>query len=214
MIPRLSIELVFPDPSTATKEGIVAYGGDLSPSRLMMAYRNGIFPWFSEGDPILWWSPNPRFILELDEFKISKSLKKSIKKYEVRFNSAFDEVVKNCSTTPRANQRGTWITASMAEAYSELHSLGHAMSVESYFDGELVGGLYGVVVGQIFCGESMFSHRSDASKVALAKLVEYLKSRDFAFIDAQVYTPHLASLGAKEIDRNIFLERLKSSIYS
>lgn len=208
MIPKLSIELVFPDPSTATSEGIVAYGGDLSPSRLLKAYREGIFPWFSEGDPIIWWSPNPRFILELDELKISKSLKKSLKKFEVRFNTNFERVIDSCSGRSK-----TWITPAMREAYIELFNLGHAMSVESYFEDELVGGLYGVIVGRVFCGESMFSHKNDASKVALAILVQELKNRDFDFIDAQVYTPHLASLGAKEIDRGLFLERLKSAIF-
>lgn len=212
MIPRLTYQLSFPDPRSASEEGIVAYGGDLTPSRLMMAYRHGIFPWYSKNDPILWWSPDPRLILELDEFKVSRTLRKSIPKFEVHFDTAFSEVIRECSTAPRRAQSGSWIVPEMIEAYEELHALGYAHSVEAYQNGELVGGLYGVVVGAVFCGESMFAKVSDASKVAFAVLIEHLKVWGFDFIDCQVPTPHLKSLGAKEIPRTLFLDRLHGSI--
>ncbi len=208
MIPKLTYTLFFPDPSNATPEGIVAYGGDLSPSRLMLAYRSGIFPWYSVGDPILWWSPNPRLILELDEFKLRKSLRKKIPYFEIRFNTAFSDVIRACSTTPRGTQKGSWIVPEMIEAYETLHGLGYAHSAEAYQEGVLVGGLYGVVVGKVFCGESMFAHVSDASKVAFAVLVERLKSQGCTFIDCQVPTDHLKSLGAKEVSRELFLHYL------
>lgn len=209
MLPRLSYQLSFPDPSLASEDGIVAFGGDLSPSRLMLAYRSGIFPWYSAGDPILWWSPDPRLILELNEFKFHKSLRKKMDHFEIRYDSAFSRVIKECSCAPRAGQRGSWIVPDMIEAYENLHALGYAHSVEAYQNGELVGGLYGVCIGKIFCGESMFAKVTDASKVAFATLVERLKQEDFEFIDCQVPTNHLKSLGAKEISREEFLERLK-----
>lgn len=212
MIPRLTYHLSFPDPRSASDEGIVAYGGDLTPSRLMLAYRNGIFPWYSKNDPILWWSPDPRLILELDEFKLSRSLRKSISKFEVRFDTAFSQVIRECSNAPRRGQSGSWIVPEMIEAYEELHALGYAHSVEAYQNGELVGGLYGVCVGGVFCGESMFAKVSDASKVAFAVLIDHLRSLGFDFIDCQVPTPHLISLGAKEISRTLFLDRLKNSL--
>lgn len=211
MIPRLTPQLSFPDPRTASEEGIVAYGGDLTPSRLMLAYRSGIFPWYSKNDPILWWSPDPRFILELDEFKLSRSLRKKIPRFEIRFDTAFSKVIRECATAPRPGQSGSWIVSEMIEAYEELHALGYAHSVEAYQEGELVGGLYGVCVGSVFCGESMFAKVSDASKVAFAVLVEHLREREFDFIDCQVPTPHLKSLGAKEVSRNYFLERLNGA---
>lgn len=211
MIPRLTHQLSFPDPRTASEEGIVAYGGDLTPSRLMLAYRSGIFPWYSKNDPILWWSPDPRFILELDEFKLSRSLRKKIPRFEIRFDTAFSKVIRECATAPRPGQSGSWIVSEMIEAYEELHALGYAHSVEAYQEGELVGGLYGVCVGSVFCGESMFAKVSDASKVAFAVLVEHLREREFDFIDCQVPTPHLKSLGAKEVSRNYFLERLNGA---
>lgn len=216
MIPRLTYQLSFPDPLRHTsEEGIVAYGGDLSPSRLMLAYRMGIFPWYSVNDPILWWSPNPRLILELDDFKLNRSLRKKIPQFEIRFDSAFSEVIRECATAPRRGQNGSWIVPEMIEAYENLHALGYAHSVETYQNGVLVGGLYGVSLGKVFCGESMFAKVSDASKVALAVLVEYLKRLEFDFIDCQVPTEHLKSLGAKEISRTVFLERLaKTSIVS
>ncbi|MDD2369455.1 MAG: leucyl/phenylalanyl-tRNA--protein transferase, partial [Sulfuricurvum sp.] len=165
MIPKLTYHLSFPNPADASKEGVVAYGGDLSPSRLMMAYRLGIFPWYSKGDPILWWSPDPRLILELDDFKLSRSLRKKRAHFEVRFDTAFSQVIRECSMAPRRGQKGSWIVPDMIEAYETLHALGHAHSVEAYQNGMLVGGLYGVSVGGVFCGESMFAKVSDASKV-------------------------------------------------
>jgi leucyl/phenylalanyl-tRNA--protein transferase len=211
MIPKLTYHLSFPDPSDASKEGIVAYGGDLSPSRLMLAYRSGIFPWYSVNDPILWWSPDPRLILELDDFKLSRSLRKKIPQFEVRFDSAFAEVIHECAVAPRRGQKGSWIVPDMIEAYEALHALGYAHSVETYQNGVLVGGLYGVNVGKVFCGESMFAKVSDASKVAFAVLVEHLRILGYSFIDCQVPTNHLKSLGAKEVSRKSFLERLKTA---
>lgn len=208
MISKLTYTLSFPHPSNATPEGIVAYGGDLSPSRLMLAYRSGIFPWYSVGDPILWWSPNPRLILELDEFRLHRTLRKKISHFEIRFDTAFSDVIRACATTPRGVQKGSWIVPEMTEAYETLHGLGYAHSAEAYQEGVLVGGLYGVVVGKVFCGESMFAHVSDASKVAFAVLVERLKAQGCTFIDCQVPTDHLKSLGAKEISRELFLEIL------
>lgn len=208
MIPKLTYNLAFPNPSHASEEGIVAYGGDLSPSRLMLAYRSGIFPWYSANDPILWWSPDPRLILELDEFKVSRSLRKKIPQFEIRFDTAFSEVIRECSVAPRPGQKGSWIVPEMIEAYETLHALGYAHSIEAYQNGILVGGLYGVSVGKVFCGESMFAKVSDASKAALAVWVAQLREWGYEFIDCQVPTEHLKSLGAKEISRETFLERL------
>jgi len=213
MIPQIRYELAFPDPSQANEVGILAFGGDLSPSRLLLAYRSGIFPWYSKGDPILWWSPSPRFILNLNDFKLRRSLKKRIKYFEIKFDSAFEEVMTSCSSTPRPGQKESWILPEIVEAYTVLHSMGHAHSVEAYQDGKLVGGLYGVAVGKVFCGESMFSHVSDASKAAFAVLVEHLKVWGFDFIDAQVPTDHLKSLGAIEVERDYFLMRLNAVKY-
>ncbi len=201
----------FPHPSLATKDGLLCWGGDLSPSRILRAYYEGIFPWYSKADPILWWSPDPRLILEFDEFRLTKSLKKSIKKFEYKLNQNFSQVIKNCSQVPRKNQDGTWILPEVIKAYEDLHKLGVAHSVESYFEGELVGGLYGVVVGGVFCGESMFSKKTDASKAALYILINHLKKCGFDFIDCQIPTPHLKSLGAKEISRDKFLQKLYAS---
>ncbi|WP_345993548.1 leucyl/phenylalanyl-tRNA--protein transferase [Sulfurimonas sp. HSL-1716] len=212
-IPKLTHRLSFPDPETACEEGIVAYGGDLSPSRLMLAYQSGIFPWYAEGDPILWWSPDPRLILELSDFKLRRSLKKRMKHFTYRFDTAFAEVIKECSKIPRKGQNGTWIRPEIIEAYTVLHGMGKAHSVEAYLDGELVGGAYGVVVGGVFCGESMFAKVDDASKAAFAVLVEHLKKWGYSFIDCQVPTPHLLSLGAKEVAREYFLTRLKDVVY-
>ncbi|WP_373034902.1 leucyl/phenylalanyl-tRNA--protein transferase [Sulfurimonas sp.] len=209
MIPQLNkYELKFPDANDANADGILAWGGDLTPSRLILAYQNGIFPWYSSGDPIIWWSPDPRLIMELDDFKISKSLKKSLKKFEYKFDTNFKEVMHKCSTTPRNDQTGTWISEDIIEAYTTLHDMGIAHSIESYKEGELVGGLYGVVVGRVFCGESMFSNVSDASKSAYAVLVRHLIKWGYDFIDCQVPTDHLKSLGAKEVSRQYFLNRL------
>lgn len=201
----------FPDPREANEDGIVAWGGDLHPYRVLDAYRSGIFPWYSKNDPILWWSPNPRLIMELDDVKISRSLKKNIKKFEYKFNTQFSQVVKHCASTPRNNQEGTWIQPEVVESYTYLHQMGYAHSVESYFNGELVGGLYGIVVGKVFCGESMFAIMSDASKAAYIVLVKHLKKWGFSFIDCQVPTQHLKSLGAKEITRDEYLIKLKKN---
>jgi leucyl/phenylalanyl-tRNA--protein transferase len=211
MVPQLRTSLTFPDPSCASDEGIVAYGGDLSPSRLLLAYRSGIFPWYSAGDPILWWSPNPRLILNLEDFKLRRSLKKKLQKYEIRFDTAFSEVITRCGSKLRPQQMGSWILPEIIEAYTTLHHMGHAHSVEAFYEGRLVGGLYGVAIGKVFCGESMFADMSDASKVAFAHLVEHLKSKGYDFIDAQVPTEHLKSLGAIEVDRDYFLKRLKEA---
>lgn len=211
MIPKLPHHLAFPNPRSASGEGIVAYGGDLSPSRLMMAYRLGIFPWYSANDPILWWSPDPRLILDLDDFRLHRSLRKKISCFEIRFDTAFPQVIRECSQMPRRGQKGSWIIPEMIEAYETLHALGYAHSVEAYQDGILVGGLYGVRVGRVFCGESMFAKVSDASKVAFTVLVQKLRDAGFAFIDCQVPTDHLKSLGAREISRDEFLDRLSAA---
>ena len=209
MIPQINKHsLNFPHPSSANEDGIVAWGGDLIPSRLIKAYQNGIFPWYAKDEPILWWSPTQRLIMELDDFKISRSLKKSIKKFTYKFNANFSQVIRNCGTTPRNNQDGTWIQADIIDAFEELHGMGIAHSIESYQNNELVGGLYGLTIGKVFCGESMFAHKNDASKAAYAILIAHLKEWGYDFIDCQVPTEHLKSLGAKEISREYFLERL------
>lgn len=209
-IPELKkYELTFPNPNDANEDGIVAWGGDLNPSRLIRAYQNGIFPWYAKDDPIIWWSTNPRLIMELDDFKLSRSLKKSIKKFQYKFDANFIEVMKQCRSVKRENQNGTWIQDEIIEAYSVLHDMDMAHSIESYQNGKLVGGLYGVVVGKVFCGESMFSLVNDASKSAYAMLVKHLKFWGYDFIDCQVPTEHLKSLGAKEVVREYFLDRLK-----
>jgi leucyl/phenylalanyl-tRNA--protein transferase len=211
---RLVEDLVFPPPDYADPSGLLAVGGDLSSERLLEAYRVGIFPWYSEDQPILWWSPDPRLVLDLTEFKLSRSLRKTIKKgvFQVTFDRAFEEVIRACATVARKGQSGTWITEEMQQAYIHLHGLGYAHSVETWFDETLVGGLYGVSLGKAFFGESMFHHKTDASKVALATLVDYLKRWNFQFIDAQMATEHLISLGAKEMPRRIFLKRLHGAL--
>lgn len=203
----------FPDPNSALTDpnGLLAIGGDLSPDRLINAYKNGIFPWYSEGEPILWWSPDPRAVLFLDDLIVSSRLKRFIKNcnFNITFNEAFKEVVEECSK-PRPKQPETWITPEMQEAYIELFKLGHAMSAEVWQENKLIGGIYGVLVNKIFCGESMFSRESNASKVALIYLANYLKDKDFKLIDCQIMNPHLESLGAKEIPRKDFLKLLKN----
>ena len=212
-IPQLNkYTLNFPDPRDANEDGIVAWGGDLTPSRLIRAYQNGIFPWYNKEDPIIWWSTNPRLIMELDDFKLSKSLKKSIKKFTYKFDTNFKQVMIECQNAPREGQDGTWIQDDIIEAYTVLNGLGVAHSVESYFNDELVGGLYGVVVGGVFCGESMFAKKSDASKSAYAILIKHLKKWGYDFIDCQVPTQHLKSLGAKEVARDYFLMRLEKVV--
>ena len=212
MVPWLSEEPVFPPLDTALAEpnGLLAAGGDLNPPRLLAAYRHGIFPWYSAGEPILWWSPDPRMALFPDELKISGSLAKTLRNadYEVRLDTAFGDVIHACAGKPRAAQAGTWITAEMQQAYLALHSLGYAHSVETWVDGKLAGGLYGIALGQAFYGESMFSNVRDASKIALAHLCAHLKQRGFGIIDCQMETRHLASLGARPIPRRDFAARL------
>jgi leucyl/phenylalanyl-tRNA--protein transferase len=211
---RLIDDVIFPPPEAADRSGLLAVGGDLSSERLLEAYRLGIFPWYSDDEPILWWSPDPRLVLDLDDFKISRSLRKTLKKetFRVTFDQAFAEVVCACAAVPRDGQRGTWITNDMQEAYVKLHALGYAHSVEAWLADELAGGLYGVSLGKAFFGESMFHRRADASKVALAALVKHLKSWNFQFIDAQMTTAHLLRLGAKELPRRIFLKRLREAL--
>jgi len=212
MIPWLSEAPVFPPLETALAEpnGLLAAGGDLDPRRILAAYRRGIFPWYSAGEPILWWSPDPRMVLFPDALKISNSLAKTLRNadYEVRLDSAFDEVIHACAVKPRDGQPGTWITAEMQQAYRALHRLGYAHSVETWIGGKLAGGLYGIALGQAFYGESMFSHVRDASKIALAHLCAHLKRRGFGIIDCQMETDHLASLGARPIPRRDFAARL------
>jgi len=213
MIHWLSEALVFPPLATALAEpnGLLAAGGDLNPKRILVAYRRGIFPWYSAGEPILWWSPDPRMVLFPDELKISNSLAKTLRNadYEVRLDTAFDEVIHACAVKPRDGQPGTWITAEMQEAYRGLHRLGYAHSVETWIAGRLAGGLYGIALGQAFYGESMFSHARDASKISLAHLCAHLKRRGFGIIDCQMETAHLASLGARPIPRRDFAARLE-----
>ena len=207
----LNEEIIFPDPRLADAEGLLAVGGDLSTERLLLAYQNGIFPWFEDDEQILWWSPDPRLILKLKDFKLSKSLRRVInsQKFQVKFNTQFSAVVNACAEIKRQDEFGTWITEGMKNAYEELHKKGYAHSVEVYTDGQMVGGLYGLVVGKVFCGESMFHTVSNASKVALYYLVDWLKTEDINFIDAQTPTDHLKSMGAIEISRAKFLEMLK-----
>jgi leucyl/phenylalanyl-tRNA--protein transferase len=211
---RLVDEPVFPPPDYADPSGLLAVGGDLSCERLLEAYRLGIFPWYSDDQPILWWSPDPRLVLRLDEFKVSRSLRQTLKKdvFKVTFDRAFEEVIRGCASAPRQGQRGTWITKEMQEAYIELHGLGFAHSVETWWGEELAGGLYGVSLGKAFFGESMFHRRTDASKVALAVLVETLQTWGFHFIDAQMTTEHLLRFGAAEMPRRVFLKRLQSAL--
>lgn len=205
----LKEKLWFPNPSEATLDGLLAIGGDLSAERLLLAYNSGIFPWFEDDQPPLWWSPDPRMILFPEKFKVSKSLRKTLKseKFRITFSQNFSEVIKNCATVPRKGEAGTWITKEMQEAYIALHKVGHAISVEVWEKDKLVGGLYGINLPQkkVFCGESMFSLVSDASKVAFYHLSEYAKSKNYKFIDCQIYNEHLESLGAEEIGREEFL---------
>jgi leucyl/phenylalanyl-tRNA--protein transferase len=214
MIPLLH-NLSFPPVERALRSpnGLLAAGGDLSSVRLLEAYRHGIFPWFSAGEPILWWSPDPRMVLFPEEFKVSHSLRKTLRngRQEVRFDTAFEQVMRACAA-PREGANGTWILDEMIAAYCELHRMGYAHSVETWMDGELVGGLYGMALGRMFYGESMFSRKSDASKIALAYLCAQLGKWNFGMIDCQMNTPHLTSLGAREIPRKEFIARLQDLI--
>lgn len=204
----LTKNIEFPDYKFTTQEGILALGGDLSEERLVYAYQNGIFPWFSEGDPIVWYCPHQRMVLFPDDLKVSKSMRKIIFKNEFKIteNKAFEKVIYNCKNIDRNDGFGTWITDEMEQAYINLHKKGVAKSIEIWCDDRLVGGLYGLEINTIFCGESMFSKVSNASKLAFIHLV---KSKKYTLIDCQVYNNHLASLGAKEIERELFLELLK-----
>jgi len=206
----LSKELVFPPVHLANEDGLLAIGGDLSVERLLLAYKSGIFPWYNQGEPIIWYSPNPRMVLFPKNLKVSKSMKQLIKKNEftITYNQSFSEVISNCKTIFRDDQGGTWITDEMQQAYINLHKKGITKSVEVWQADELVGGLYGIDLGTIFCGESMFSKVSNASKLAFIYLTQKLEKENYKLIDCQVYNNHLASLGADEISRGEFLNFL------
>jgi leucyl/phenylalanyl-tRNA--protein transferase len=210
----MAIEIQFPDPNQSDDEGLIAVGGDLSKEFLLAAYSQGLFPWFNEGDPILWWSPNPRMILYPQKFKCSKSLRQVLnrQKFKIKIDTNFAQVIEACANTKRTREQGTWITKDMQKAYINLYHEGYAHSVETYLDGELVGGLYGVSLGKAFFGESMFYTVDNASKVALYHLVELMKKWNYWFIDVQQSTKHLKSVGAEEIDREIFLNTLKDCL--
>lgn len=205
--------LRFPDVEDALPDGLLAIGGDLSTERLIHAYRQGIFPWFDDDTP-MWWSPDPRFVLFPYELKVSKSMKQLLKKnaFNFKINSDFATVITNCKQAPRKDQDGTWITNEVRDAYIQLHKLGYAHSAESWQDGELVGGLYGIKMGKAFFGESMFSHRSNASKYAFIKMVQHLKEEGVQLIDCQIHTNHLESLGARMIPRADFINRITALI--
>lgn len=209
-----SNQLIFPDPSNANPEGLLAYGGNLEPETLIQAYTQGIFPWYDDSSPIMWWSPDPRMILFPEEIKISDSLKHKLYsgKYSCSFDKSFKEVISQCARVPRTGQKGTWITDEMQKAYFKLHKMGLAHSVETWENDQLVGGLYGISLGSAFFGESMFHLKPDASKLALYHLNEHIKKWNFDFIDAQTPTSHLKSMGAKEISRERFLKLLEKSM--
>lgn len=211
---ELPKEIIFPNPELSEDDGLLAIGGDLSLKRLVTAYCNGIFPWYSQDEPILWWCPKPRFIIIPNEIKISKSMKKIIKRdeFKVTFSNDFAGVISNCKSTREISKEGTWITDEMRNAYINLFNNGYAMSVETYLDGELAGGLYGVKIGRCFFGESMFSKVSNASKIALIKLAEKLNDEKFLFIDCQMHTNHLESMGGKFVEWTIFKDLLSKGI--
>jgi leucyl/phenylalanyl-tRNA--protein transferase len=212
----LSDDLIFPSPQLASEEGLLAVGGDLSRERLLLAYRMGIFPWYSQDEPIMWWSPDPRLVLYPSELKVSKSLKRTIKKrpFKVTMDQAFESVIKACAQGRTRMQEGTWIVNDMIAAYCRLHESGLAHSVETWQAGKLAGGLYGVSLGRCFFGESMFKRVSNASKVAFVALVEHLKSLNFNLIDCQVTSAHLLGFGAREIPRSRFLKELEKALES
>ena len=211
MIPFIDA-MFFPDPRDASPDGLLGYSGELTTERLLLAYNSGIFPWYNQDEPVMWWSPDPRMVLFPQELKVSKSLLKIIKaqKFTVTFNTAFNRVIDECAKVKRKGQEGTWITSEMLMAYKALHQLGHAICVEVWFEAQLVGGLYGIDLKdkKVFCGESMFALMSNASKVGFYHLVEKLTQENYRIIDCQVHTPHLESLGAAEIDRLTFLSYL------
>lgn len=208
---QIPAEHAFPQPWQAESSGLLGVDGDLHPDRLWLAYQMGIFPWYSRGQRILWWSPDPRFVLFPDELHIGRSLRKRIRRgdYTIRMDTCFESVIRACGDVPRPEQDGTWITEEMVQGYVALHELGHAHSIEAFQDGELVGGLYGVAIGGVFAGESMFAQAPDASKVAFATLVQQLVTWGFELIDCQVHTPHLERFGAREIPRVQYLGELQ-----
>ena len=216
MIPWLHpLRVDFPPVSEALEapNGLLAAGGDLSAERILAAYRQGIFPWYNPDEPILWWSPNPRCVLFPDELHVSRSLRKAVRRgdYRLTFDTAFERVIQSCAA-PRGDNPDTWISADMEHAYCRLHLLGHAHSVELWREGALIGGLYGIALGGVFFGESMFSTQSNASKIAFVHLVEQLKEWGYAMVDCQVYSDHLASLGAREIPRRQFIDELRTAL--
>ncbi len=209
---QLTDDLYFPPVSEAEEDGLVAIGGDLSPERLMLAYHSGIFPWYNDDEPIMWYSPNPRFVLLPDKLYVSRSMRSVLRKeeFKVTYNEDFNGVINSCKKMQRIGQDGTWITDDMVEAYIRLHQLGYAQSVKVWKENELVGGMYGIHLGSVYCGESMFSTVSNASKVALIMFIQKFKEEGGQLYDCQAYTDHMASMGAELIDRNEFLEYLKS----
>lgn len=211
---KLTKEIIFPNPEFSEEDGLLAIGGDLSLERLIVAYCNGIFPWYNEDEPILWWCPKPRFIMIPSDVKVSKSMKKIIRKeeFKVTFNNDFEGVISNCKSTRENIGEGTWISEDMKNAYTNLFKHGYAISTETYLNEELVGGLYGVKIGKCFFGESMFSKVSNASKIALIKLAEKLDKEDFIFIDCQMHTNHLESMGGKFVEWSIFKNLLHKGI--
>ena len=211
---RLPDEIIFPDPELAEPDGLLAVGGDLNPARLLAAYQQGIFPWYSDGEPILWWSPAPRLVLFPEEFHLPKRLARTMRKniFTVRTDTAFAEVIASCAAIRRKSGQGTWITTKMQEAYVQLHKLGFAHSVESWCDGELVGGLYGVCLDRIFFGESMFSRTTDASKVAFATLMHNAEQLNIRVVDCQMTTKHLLRFGSREVSREEFDDLLEQFI--
>ena len=210
----LNDNLIFPSVDMTTDEGIIAVGGDLGIERLLLAYRSGIFPWYNEDEPIVWWSPDPRFVLFPDKLKVTKSMQSVLNNGTFRFtiNRAFSSVLQSCKSITRKDQEGTWITPEVQKVYTQLHELGYAHSAEAWMNGELVGGLYGIKLGNVFFGESMFSKVSNASKFAFINYVRQLQKENIALIDCQVYTAHLESLGAKMIKREVFMDLLKTHL--
>ncbi len=211
---RIPEEHIFPPPDHAEADGLLAVGGDLSEDRLLLAYTAGIFPWYSEGSPILWWSPDPRLVLIPDELKVSRSLRQKLKKdvFTITVDTAFESVITHCATVQRRENNGTWITDDILSAYTKLHKSGYAHSIEAWHGRELAGGLYGISLGTAFFGESMFAIRSDASKVSFVRLVQQLQSWQFTLVDCQITTAHLVRFGAKEITRSDFLHQLRQAL--
>ncbi|MBK8089926.1 MAG: leucyl/phenylalanyl-tRNA--protein transferase [Chitinophagaceae bacterium] len=210
----LTDKLWFPPVEQSAADGLLAIGGDLSTERLLLAYRSGIFPWYNDDEPPLWWSPDPRFVIFPEELYVSKSMQQLFtrRSFKITMNKAFTEVIRNCGRQKRRGQNGTWITAEIEDAYTQLHKLGYAVSVEAWKDNNLVGGLYGIRMGKLFFGESMFAKVSNASKYAFIAFVQHLQKEGVVLIDCQVYTEHLESLGARMIDRNEFIELVKENL--